>query len=42
MELNLNSSYAFIMCYIVKYGDGIFYVVYVTTYFEHSHNNVQN
>jgi hypothetical protein len=42
MELSLNSSYAFVMCYFIKYGDGILYVVRVTTYFEHSPNNVQN
>jgi hypothetical protein len=42
MELSLNSSYAFTMRYFIKYGDGILYVVYVTMYFEHSRNNVQN
>jgi len=33
MELSLNSSYAFIMCYFIKYRNGILYVVYVTMYF---------
>jgi len=42
MELKLNSSYAFTMWYFIKYRNGILYVVYISMYFEHSHNNVQN